>query len=259
MKYNNLINNNEVLNKPIVYEVIRVIDGKPLFLKDHLSRMENSIKYFSKANFDNDLCKDRIIKLINDENIVNQNIRIEVGNFTKKTFSYKIFSFESSYLGHETYLEGVDVIIINKNRESPEIKIRNDEFKLFVKNKLDKSNAYEAILIDDNGKILEGSKSNLFFIKDNKILTSKSGSVLEGITLLNVLKVINQEKIEIIRRDIYKEELKSFDGAFLTGTSIDILPISKIEDIKFDIAKNVIIVDLMEKFNIFKQKDMEMI
>ncbi len=259
MKYNNLINNNEVLNKPIVYEVIRVIDGKPLFLKDHLSRMENSIKYFWKANFDNDLCKDRIIKLINDENIVNQNIRIEVGNFTKKTFSYKIFSFESSYLGHETYLEGVDVIIINKNRESPEIKIRNDEFKLFVKNKLDKSNAYEAILIDDNGKILEGSKSNLFFIKDNKILTSKSGSVLEGITLLNVLKVINQEKIEIIRRDIYKEELKSFDGAFLTGTSIDILPISKIEDIKFDIAKNVIIVDLMEKFNIFKQKDMEMI
>ena len=259
MKYNNLINKNEVLNKPIVYEVIRVIGGKALFLKDHLLRLENSIKYFSKVNFDSNLLKDRIIKLIKDKNIVNQNIRIEIGSFTKQTFSYKIFSIESNYLTPKIYLEGVDVIIIDKNRESPEIKIRNDEFKLFVKNELDKSNTYEAILIDDSGKILEGSRSNLFFIKDKKIITSKMGSVLEGITLLNVLKVINQENIEIIRRDIYKEELKSFDGAFLTGTSIDILPISKIEDIKFNTVKNLIIINLMEKFNIFKQKDMELI
>ncbi|MEA1974991.1 MAG: aminotransferase class IV, partial [Bacillota bacterium] len=192
-------------------------------------------------------------------NIVNQNIRIEVGDFTKQSISYKIFPIISSYPTVKMYSEGIDVITINKNRESPEIKIINDEFKLFVKNKLAKNNAYEAILIDDSGKILEGSRSNLFFIKDNKIITSKSGSVLEGITLLNVLEVINQEKVEVVRRDIYKEELKLFDGAFLTGTSIDILPISKIEDIKFDTATNLIIVDLMEKFNMFKQKNMELI
>jgi branched-chain amino acid aminotransferase len=258
MKYKNILVNdeNEVLNKPIVYEVIRVIKGKPLFLNEHLIRMKNSIKHFSKTDFDVNLCKTRIFKLIENEKIVNQNIRMETGNFTDENLSYKIFSIVSNYPSNKIYLECVDVITVYKNRDNPKIKIRNDEFKLYIKNKLKDNNMYEAILIDENENILEGSRSNLFFIKGNKIITSKLGGVLEGITLSNVVKVINQTKLEIVRENINKKDLELFDGAFLTGTSIDILPINKIDDLKFNTAVNPIILDLMNKFNEFKLQDM---
>jgi branched-chain amino acid aminotransferase len=258
MKYKNILvdDENEVLNKPIVYEVIRVIEGKPLFLNEHLIRMKNSIKHFSKIDFDVNLCKTRILKLIENGKIVNQNIRMETGNFKDENLSYKIFSIVSSYPSKKMYSKGVDVITVYKNRDNPEIKIRDDKFKLYIKNKLKDNNMYEIILIDENGKILEGSRSNLFFIKRNKIITSKSGDVLEGITLSNVVNVINQTKLEIVRKNIAKKDLKLFDGAFLTGTSIDILPINKIDDLEFNTAINPIVLDLMNKFNEYKLQDM---
>jgi len=256
---NILINEEDILNEPIVYEVIRIINKKPLFLNEHLLRMKNSIKFFSKIEFNEELCKERILKIIKDEKIINQNIRMETGNFIKGSFLYKIFKIESNYPSNNEYSNGVNAITVHIERNNPEIKIRNDEYKNNIKKELDKNNAYEAILTDCDGKILEGSRSNLFFVKDNKIITSKSGDVLEGITLSNVLKVINKEKIEMIRRDIYKDEIKSFDGAFLTGTSIDILPIGKINDLKLKTATNPLVLNLINKFDIFKKKDMRRI
>jgi len=252
---NILINEEDILNEPIVYEVIRVINKKPLFLDEHLLRMKNSIKFFSEIDFNEKFCKERILKLIDDEKIINQNIRIETGNFIKESLSYKIFKIKSNYPTDNEYSNGVKVITVNIERNNPEIKIRNDEYKNNIKKELEQNNAYEAILTDSDAKILEGSRSNLFFVKDNKIITSKSGDVLEGITLANVLKVINKEEIKMIRKDIYKDEIKSFDGAFLTGTSIDILPIGKINDLKLNTVINPLVLDLINKFDIFKKED----
>jgi len=256
---NILMNEEDILNEPIVYEVIRIINKNPLFLDEHLLRMNNSLKFFSKIDFNEGLCKERILKLIDDEKIINQNIRMETGNFSEESFSYKIFKIKSNYPTDNEYSNGVNVITVHIERDNPEIKIRDDEYKAKIKKELDKNNSYEAILTDSNGKILEGSRSNLFFIKDNKIITSKSGDVLEGITLSNVLKVINEAEIEIIRKDIYKDEIESFDGAFLTGTSIDILPIGKINDLKLNTVTNPLVLDLINKFDIFKKEDMRRI
>lgn len=252
---NFIISKNEKLMTPIVYEVIRVINKKPLFLNDHLIRLKNSITHFSKVELDIDFIKKNIRETIKTNNIVNQNIRIELGSFNKESFSYKVFPIESNYPSEEVYFKGVNCITIFKDRESPEIKIRNDEFKSYIKDQLKLNKAYEAILIAENKKILEGSRSNLFFTKDNKIFTSKSGDVLEGVTLKNVIRLIKKEKFGIIRRDIYKDEISQFDGAFLTGTSIDILPINTIDSFKIKGNENEVILKLIEKFKEIKQND----
>jgi branched-chain amino acid aminotransferase len=246
---------NAALNEPIIYEVIRVIHKKPLFLEEHLERMYSSLKYYSTVALDFRLIKRRIMKIIEVENIVNQNIRIEVGNITKKSFAYKIFPVQSFYPSKNVYSEGVTVVTALKNRKNPLIKAKDLTFKEYINNLLETTKAYEVILRDEKNKLHEGSRSNLFFVKGDLVITSKKGDALEGITLKNVIKAIKQSSYELKRKDVYMEDLESLDGAFITGTSIDILPIKKIDKTSYNSADNPVILDLMDKFKQLKLKN----
>lgn len=246
---------NEFLNEPIIYEVIRVIHTKPLFLEEHLERMASSLKYYSTVLLDFELIRKRIKDVIKENDLVNQNIRIEVGNINKDSFAYKIFPVESFYPTKKVYTEGVTVVTALKNRKNPLIKAKDLTFKEYINELLKKSKAFEVILKDDENKLHEGSRSNLFFVKDNLVITSKKGDALEGITLKNVIKVINESHYTFERKDIFMKDLENLDGAFITGTSIDILPIKKIDKISYDSADNPVILDLMDRFKQLKLKN----
>lgn len=253
---NILINDeNKDLAEPIIYEVIRVIHKKPLFLEEHLDRMAASLKYYSTVPLAFDLIQERIFKVIKTNNLVNQNIRIEVGNITKDSFAYKIFPVESFYPSKKVYAEGVIVLTALKNRKNPLIKAKDLTFKEYINELLEKSKAFEVILRDEDNKLHEGSRSNLFFVKKDLVITSKKGDALEGITLKNVIKVIKESNYKLERKDIFMKDLENLDGAFITGTSIDILPIRKIDKISYNSADNPVILDLMDKFNKLKLKD----
>jgi branched-chain amino acid aminotransferase len=248
-------NQKKGLAEPIIYEVIRVIQKKPLFLKEHLERMAASIKYYSGVPLDFNLIQERIFKVIKANNLVNQNIRIEVGNITKDSFAYKIFPVESFYPSEKVYAEGVTVVTALKNRKNPLVKAKDLTFKEYINALLKKSKAFEVILKDEENKLHEGSRSNLFFVKDNLVITSKKGDALEGITLKNVIKVIKESNYKLVRKDIFMKDLENLDGAFITGTSIDLLPIRKIDKRSYKSADNPVILDLMNKFNQLKLKD----
>ncbi len=250
-----LTDENEVLNEPIIYEVIRVIHEKPLFLDEHLKRMTSSLKYYSEVTLDFDLLEKRIFDVIEENNIVNQNIRIELGSISKDALAYKIFPVKSFYPSEKVYGEGVNVVTALKNRKNPLIKAKDLTFKEYINQLLEVSNAYEVILKDEENKLHEGSRSNLFFVKGDLVMTSKKGDALEGITLKNVIKVVKESPYKFKRKDIYMKDLKKLDGAFITGTSIDILPVKKIDAITYASADNPVILDLMNKFKQLKLKD----
>ena len=246
---------NGVLTEPIIYEVIRVIHTKPLFLEEHLERMTYSLEYYSTVSLDFELIRERIFDVIKVNNIINQNIRIEVGSITKNSFAYKIFPVESFYPNEKIYNEGITVVTALKNRKNPLIKAKDLTFKEYVNELLEKSGAFEVILKDKDNKLHEGSRSNIFFVKDNLVITSQKGDALEGITLKNVIKVINESHYKFERRDIFMKDLEKLDGAFITGTSIDILPIKKIDEISYDLIDNPVILDLINRFKQLKLKN----
>lgn len=246
---------NEILNEPIIYEVIRVIHTKPLFLKDHLERMASSLKYYTSVSLDFELISERIFDVIKENNLVNQNIRIEVGNIMEDSFAYRIFPVESFYPSKEIYDEGITVVTALKNRKNPLIKAKDITFKEYINELLKESKAFEVLLKDEENRLHEGSRSNLFFVKDNSVITSKKGDALEGITLKNVIKVINESGYNFKRKDIFMKDLKNLEGAFITGTSIDILPIKTIDEISYDSADNPVILDLMNRFKQLKLKN----
>ena len=79
-------------------------------------------------------------------------------------------------------------------RENPNAKIINLSFREKVNKKIREKNAYEAILVDRKGYITEGSKSNIFMIKDNMLLTSPVKAVLPGVTRGEIIDIAEEVK-----------------------------------------------------------------
>ena len=91
-------------------------------------------------------------------------------------------------------------------------------------------NADEAILLDKNGFISEGSGENLFIIKDSKLMTPKTDFCLNGITRQSVIQIAADLDIEFDERDLTFEELVDSDEAFFSGTAVEITPITKADN-----------------------------
>ena len=90
-------------------------------------------------------------------------------------------------------------------------------------------NADEAILLDKNGFISEGSGENLFIVKDSKLLTPKIDFCLNGITRQSVITMAKNLGVEVEEKDLLFDELVNADEAFFSGTAVEITPITTLD------------------------------
>ena len=98
-------------------------------------------------------------------------------------------------------------------------------------------NADEAILMDKNGFISEGSGENLFIVKDSKLITPKTDFCLNGITRQSVIEIAQDLGIEVQEKDLLFKELVNADEAFFSGTAVEITPITNLD--KSDIGEGL--------------------
>ena len=91
--------------------------------------------------------------------------------------------------------------------------------------------ADEALLLDKNGYISEGSGENIFSIKENILSTPKIDYCLNGIIRQSVIKIALDLGLKVEEKDITYEELIQSDEVFFSGTAVEITPISKIDDV----------------------------
>ena len=91
--------------------------------------------------------------------------------------------------------------------------------------------ADEALLLDKNGYISEGSGENIFSMKENILSTPKIDHCLNGITRQSVIKIALDLGLKVEEKDITYEELIQSDEVFFSGTAVEITPISKIDDV----------------------------
>ena len=121
-------------------------------------------------------------------------------------------------------------------------------FKEDVAKALQEKNAFEALLVSKSGYIPEGSRSNIFFVKGDKVYTANGSDVLIGITRKHIFNVCEKLNIKIIEESIHIDDLNKLDGGFMSGTSVNVLPISTIDDIKLDSVNNPIIKEINKEF-----------
>jgi len=91
-------------------------------------------------------------------------------------------------------------------------------------------NADEAILLDKNGFISEGSGENLFIVKGSRLLTPKTDFCLNGITRQSVMQIAQSLSIEVQEQDLTFDDLVNADEAFFSGTAVEITPITTLDN-----------------------------
>jgi branched-chain amino acid aminotransferase len=99
-----------------------------------------------------------------------------------------------------------------------------------AKDEAEEKGADEAILLDQQGHVAEGSGCNLFLVRDGTLITAPiTGDILEGITRRTMMQFARDEGIPVQERDIDRSELYIADEAFFCGTGVQIAPIASID------------------------------
>ncbi len=88
----------------------------------------------------------------------------------------------------------------------------------------------EALLLDVEGYVAEGSGENIFIIRNGKLYTPDLTSALEGITRDTVLQIAARMDLQVIEKRITRDEVYSADEAFFTGTAAEITPIRELDN-----------------------------
>jgi branched-chain amino acid aminotransferase len=83
----------------------------------------------------------------------------------------------------------------------------------------------EALLLDTEGYVSEGSGENIFIVRNGKLKTTPLTSILEGITRDSIIEIAHGEDIEVIEERFTRDELYISDEAFFTGTAAEVTPI----------------------------------
>ena len=128
---------------------------------------------------------------------------------------------------------------VNPLDHLPQMKRGNYADCLYAANYAKQKNAREALFIDKDRTLLEGSTTNLFVLKENRLLTPPVGeNILAGVMRRQVIDAATEMGILVVERNIGKDELFSAEEAFLTNSLIDILPIASIDGIPINRGQN---------------------
>jgi len=88
----------------------------------------------------------------------------------------------------------------------------------------------EALLLDVDGFVAEGSGENIFIVRDGVLYTPELTSALEGITRETIMRLATDEGIEVREKRITRDEVYVADEAFFTGTAAEVTPIRELDD-----------------------------
>lgn len=236
------------------YEVIRIIRRVPLFFQDHYHRLEQTFKEINlQLELRSAVMMEYIEKLINANMTDNCNVKIVVFNEGDKQRNLTYIS-SSYYPTVKEVSEGVKTGLLHIERQNPNAKLINQSYKNAVSAKINEGKYFEAVLVDSLGRVTEGSKSNIFFVKGNEIYTAPGESVLMGITRKYVFEACQNAGYKVNEEFVKAKELMEYDGAFLSGTSIKVLPIKSIDAIAMHSSPNYVIDAIRSEYDSLLEK-----
>lgn len=222
------------------YEVIRVIDGKPLFAHDHLERLRSSCKQAAAVCPDRQTLLEHLDLLLQQSSIRNGNIKLVLFKRLEK-IHIACFFIPHFYPSDQDYRDGVHTKTYAFERPDPTIKRWNEDFRHNVNQFIREEYIYEAILLNGQGQLTEGSRSNLFFIDtQGRIFTAPAHMILPGITRKYVLQICREQGFEVIEQALTLKAAFNMESCFISGTSPKILPVRALDDITFITGSPVI-------------------
>jgi branched-chain amino acid aminotransferase len=212
------------------YEVLRVMSGTCLFAEDHLQRLNESLILAGLPDF---ISSEELIHSLQSLIAANKaeegNIRIVAKIPEGQPLQWIAYFVPHSYPAQEQYERGVETAVCRIMRVNPNIKQFHPSYHSQVRDFIREKQIYEALLVDENNQVTEGSKSNVFFIRGDEVMTAPGSQVLKGITRQKTLLLCKQLNFKLSETFISTDQLSEMEAVFITGTSPKILPVNKID------------------------------
>jgi len=221
----------EVLMSFGVYESLKVRGGKALFAEDHLERLYESTRILELDQpFDESHFLRGFNRLIEANHTEEATLRIEL--FGGDTPFYYAFCSPLPRYPAEYYSEGADAVSFPGERIFPEAKSNCLLLNYMARREASRKGSLEALLVDREGRVPEGARSNLFACRGGRIHTPGEG-VLAGVTRKHILEGCREVGIEVVFEPLHLEQLLRghFDGLFISSTSMGAIPLKRIDGI----------------------------
>jgi branched-chain amino acid aminotransferase len=218
-----------------IFDYLRTSGGKPLLLDQYLQRFRHSAEALRLTLHLPDAELSRIIhELIEKNSFAETGIRLLLtGGYSSDMFTPAepnlIIRAEPSKPSPEShYTEGATLITDEYLRDWPQVKHTNYLNAIRNQPRVQAAGAVE-VLYHWQGQVLECSRSNVFGVKEGKLLTPATDKILAGITRAEVIRLAKESGIAVEERPLKLEELLQADEVFITGTTKRVMPVVKID------------------------------
>ncbi len=226
------VNNRAFKYGDAIFETIRIIDGKPLFIDDHFVRLKNGMDFLQLKNCEVsfEIIIHQLLELISKNNICKGGrARITVfrdadGFYTptneKCAYVIEVKSIDTNR--YELNEKGLNIDLYNLHRRSTSklsnIKTTNDIPQILAGLYALENNLGDCVILNKHNRIVETTNSNIFLYKKNNIYTpSLDEGCMDGVMRKQILKIAEQQKINIFEGMLNANVLLQTDEVFLTN------------------------------------------
>jgi branched-chain amino acid aminotransferase len=227
-----------------VFEGIRAYGGRVFRLKEHVKRLFDSAQAIMLCiPMSQDEMAEAILETLRKNNLKDAYIRPivtrgvgDLGLDPNKccASTVLIIAVEWGAMYGDLYEVGLTAVTVTVRRNSPDSLPPNTKSLNYLNNIMAKIEANikggnEAIILDAQGRISEGSGDNIFVVKDGKVFTPYTINNLKGITREAVIDLARARDIEVLERDLGLFDLYTGDEVFVTGTAAEVAPVTRVD------------------------------
>ncbi len=227
-----------------VFEGIRAYNGRVFKLKEHVDRLYDSAKAIAMdIPISREEMSEAILETLRKNNLRDAYIRPivsrgngDLGLDPRKCERPNIIVIAQGWGAmygdlYEVGLTGVSVAIRRNAPDalSPNIKSLNYLNNILAKIEANEKGGDEAVFLDNNGFVSEGSGDNIFVVKNGKVLTPFTINNLKGITRATAIELLEEMGINVIETNLGLFDLYTADEIFVTGTAAESAPLTKLD------------------------------
>jgi branched-chain amino acid aminotransferase len=228
-----------------VFEGIRVYSGNVFRLDAHLKRLyESAQSIMLKIPYTREEMTQLIVETIRKNQLESAYIRVVVsrgkGNLGLDPSSCSspnviIIAEELSMYPKEFYERGIKIASVASRRNrpdvlSPQVKSLNYLNNILVKLEANQAGVQEALMLNDQGYVTEGSADNIFIVKNGVVFTPPVYlGALEGITRNAIIDVARAKGIEVRETPFTRHDVYVADEVFLTGTAVEVIAVVEVD------------------------------
>jgi len=212
-----------------VYETLKLRNKILYFVDQHLERLEHSLRTIEiSSQYTTTEIKKFLFEFVESLAVDSCNIKILV--IGGPDTAIYIFASAPLFPDRKLYQKGARLMTYEYERLFPTAKTLNMLPSYIAYKKAQEHGCYDALLIDHNQIILEGTRTNFCLIKDKTIFHAPRQRILGGVTLLTLSQVAQVNGFELVEKEVPLQNLQDYDGAFITSTSTKIMPVAQVND-----------------------------